>query len=89
MQLGTRSVSQFEGACGTAIAVRPRLVVTGTRVADLNAELAQKDVAFRVEQPHPAHSRKSYVVAFCIQRHDLDRRSAEVTDAVLAIWTWI
>ena len=68
--------------------VQDRVQVAGKESAHVTAQMSLNDNEYTIEQFYPSDSDHTFIVTFSFSTSVTPAERAEVTDAVLASWTW-
>lgn len=84
-----RAAEQELTAVGASdISIQDRVTVAGGESAHTSAVMSMNDVEYRIEQFFPTDNAQTFVLTFSFSSSVTPPERNEVTDAVLASWSW-
>ncbi|MFE1645979.1 hypothetical protein [Microbacterium sp. P01] len=87
-QVETQGVSELEDAGAADVTVQDRVTVAGSESAHLSASLAASGTDYQIEQYYVSQDGQTYVVTFSFSPTVGDADRTDLSESVLAGWTW-
>lgn len=87
-QVESMAAKELEAAGATDVTVEPRIMFGGKESAHISAGMTASGATYRIHQYYGTNDDQTYIVTFSFGTDVADTEAVEISESILASWTW-